>query len=142
MYVNAETNENDIYDYFYPIMKKYYEDDIERREQIKQIRMKRENDKKYFDDFIKPILEKYKSEINTCKNNVWTMNFYYDYYDMEFSINIKLDHCWGKMKVIEINEMDNVENYIQNIIYDMMYQLFNEGIKGNGTCRILEMEER
>lgn len=142
MYVNAETNENDIYDYFYPIMKKYYEDDIERREQIKHIRMKRENDKKYFDDFIKPILEKYKSEINTCKNNVWTMNFYYDYYDMEFSINIKLDHCWGKMKVIEINKMDNVENYIQNIIYDMMYQLFNEGIKGNGTCRILEMEER
>ena len=61
---------------------------------------------------------------------------------MEFSINITLDNFWWKIKVIEINEMTNVENYIQNIIYDMMCQLFNEGLKGNGTCRILEMEER
>ena len=142
MYVHDETNENDVYDYFYPIMKKYYEDDIERRKQIKQRRIKLENDKKYFDNFIKPILEKYKSEINTCKNNVWTMGFYYNYNGMEFSINITLDNFWWKIKVIEINEMTNVENYIQNIIYDMMCQLFNEGLKGNGTCRILEMEER
>lgn len=28
MYIHDETNENDVYDYFYPIMKKYYEDDI------------------------------------------------------------------------------------------------------------------
>ena len=40
------------------------------------------------------------------------------------------------------NEMANVENYIQNIIYDMMCQLFNKGLKGDGVCRILEVEER
>lgn len=142
MYIHDETNENDVYDYFYPIMKKYYEDDIERREQIKQRHIKLENNKKYFNDYIKPILKKFKSKINTCKNNVWTMDFYYNYNCIEFSIDIRLDNFWWKSKVIEVNEMDNVENYIQNIIYGMMCQLFNEGLKSNGTRRLLRMEER
>lgn len=142
MYIHDETNENDVYDYFYPIMKKYYEDDIERREQIKQRHIKLENNKKYFNDYIKPILKKSKSKINTCKNNVWTMDFYYNYNCIEFSIDIRLDNFWWKSKVIEVNEMDNVENYIQNIIYGMMCQLFNEGLKSNGTRRLLRMEER
>lgn len=142
MYIHDETNENDVYDYFYPIMKKYYEDDIERREQIKQRHIKLENNKKYFNDYIKPILKKFKSKINTCKNNVWTMDFYYNYNCIEFSIDIRLDNFWWKSKVIEVNEMDNVENYIQNIIYGMMCQLFNERLKSNGTRRLLRMEER
>lgn len=142
MYIHDETNENDVYDYFYPIMKKYYEDDIERREQIKQRHIKLENNKKYFNDYIKPILKKFKSKINTCKNNVWTMDFYYNYNCIEFSIDIRLDNFWWKSKVIEVNEMDNVENYIQNIIYGMMCQLFNEGLKSNSTRRLLRMEER
>lgn len=142
MYIHDETNENDVYDYFYPIMKKYYEDDIERREQIKQRHIKLENNKKYFNDYIKPILKKFKSKINTCKNNVWTMDFYYNYNCIEFSIDIRLDNFWWKSKVIEVNEMDNVENYIQNIIYGMMCQLFNEGLKSNGIRRLLRMEER
>lgn len=140
MYIHDETNENDVYDYFYPIMKKYYEDDIERREQIKQRYTKLENDKKYFNNYIKPILKKYKSRINTCKNNVWTMDFYYN--RIEFSIYIALDNCWRKIKFIKVNEMDNAENYIQNTIYDMMCQLFDKGLKGNGTRRLLRMEER
>ena len=140
MYIREETNENDVYNYFYPIMKKYYEDDIERRNQIEQKRIKLENDKKYFNDYIEPILKKYKSKINTCKNNVWTMRFHYN--GMEFSINITLDNFWWKIKVIEVNEMANVENYIQNIIYDMMSQLFHEALEGNSTCRLLRMEDR
>lgn len=70
------------------------------------------------------------------------MRFHYNDNGMEFSINIALDHFWWTIKVIEVNEMANVENYIQNIIYDMMCQLFNKGLKGNGVCRILEVEER
>ncbi|NSD47799.1 hypothetical protein [Blautia wexlerae] len=145
MYIHEGTNENDVYDYFYPIMKKYYEDDIERRNQIEQKRIKLENDKKYFNDYIEPILKKYKSKINTCKNNIWTMRFHYNDNGMEFSIDIALDNFWWTIKVIkviEVNEMANVENYIQNIIYDMMCQLFNKGLKGDGVCRILEVEER
>lgn len=91
---------------------------------------------------LEPILKKYKSKINTCKNNIWTMRFHYNDNGMEFSINIALDNFWWKSKVIEVNEMDNVENYIQNIIYGMMCQLFNEGLKSNGTRRLLRMEER
>lgn len=144
MHIYDDTTENDVYDYFYPIMKKHYEEFMAKCEQTEKIHIILENDKKYFNECIKPILEKYKSKINTCKNNAWTMDFYlYKSYDhLNFYINIFLDNFWNANRCISVNKLDNIEYYIQNIIYDMMCQLYHEGLESNGTRRLLRMEER
>ena len=51
------------------------------------------------------------------------MDFYlYKSYDhLNFYINIFLDNFWNANRCISVNKLDNIEYYIQNIIYDMMY---------------------
>nr|DAI99837.1 MAG TPA: competence protein [Caudoviricetes sp.] len=148
LYINDNTMEKDIYDYFYPIMKKYYENyTISKREKIEKVKIKLENDKKYYEAIIKPILFNLKNKINTCKNRMWIMDFSTsENCKSVVRIDIKLDNYWNARHHIEIDEIevDDPQNYIQNMIYNMMYRLFNDGLVGdfNGTRRLLEVEER
>lgn len=147
LHIKNNTSENDVYNYFYPIMKKHYENyTVPRRERIKKAKVKLENDRKYYKEIIEPILDNFKNKINTCKNGLWYMDFYMlkNNRHIEFRINIQLDNYWSNYSYGQVKEMEDPQNYIQDMIYNMMYRLFNDGLVGdfNGTRRLLRMEER
>lgn len=147
LHIYNNISEDDVYNYFYPIMKSHYENyTIFKRKKIKEIKAKLESDRVYFSKIIEPILTNFKYQINACKNSMWIMDFYKSENSKHiiFHINIKLDNYWHSSRSIKVDEVDDAENYIQTVIYKMMYRLFNDGLIGNfsGTRRILEVEER
>ena len=151
LYIYDDTTDNEVYNYFYPIMKEYYvSHTIPLREKIserKNINEKNENNQKYFYEVLEPILSEIKVKINNCKNNIWHMDYKLLYKIDETSFYINIILCdvweWSIYRYITIEKpIDNPQEFIEQIIFTEMNSLFCKGLIGTSNCRILKLEER
>ena len=147
--INDKTTENDVYNYFYPIMEKYYKKyTLPLREKRKQMILKYEQEVKYSKEYLVPILDEIKCHVNESKNNMWRLRF--NSFDwaargVGYKIHIDLDKYWSKDLYIYVcdyinNDIETNTSTIQNQITNLMRQIL--GIAKNSNCasyRIMEM---
>ena len=147
--INDKTTENDVYNYFYPIMEKYYKKHtLPLKEKRKQMVLKYEQEVKYSKEYLVPILDEIKCRVNKSKNNMWGLR--YNSFDwasrgVGYKIHIYLDKYWSKDLYIYVcdyinNDIETNTSTIQNQITNLMRQIL--GIAKNSNCasyRIMEM---
>lgn len=110
LFVDVNTTEEDVYDYFHPVMEKYYQNcTIPLRERNKQKVILFEKNENYIKNYFLPILNKYQKRINTCKNKLWHMDYSRSYYENpdiilfhRIEIKIKLSNHFIKYMYISL----------------------------------------
>ena len=114
MCIDDNTTENEVYEYFYPIMKNYYDN-------IKHLSIK---------------LEEIKNKINTCKNKNWNMDFWE--YSHHYKIQLCLMDIWYGSIIIPKNITENTNIIHQKVLEEMKY-LYKFGLSGEyGTYVIFK----
>lgn len=130
-HIRENTTETDVYDCFYPIMKKYYNQyTILFRKKIKE---KEEFDKKhkeYVELQLKPQLEKLKRQINSCNNKAWNMDFHIDIFSCHCLITLSLLGYWSGNINLFIGDVDKKDFKIKDVIAKEMNRLYELGING------------
>ena len=148
LYISDKISEKDVYDYFYPIMKKYYNEyTTPLREKIKQEKEAKDQNVEYFNCEIKPYLNELKNKINNCKNKLWYMDYSFSSTTKRvfFEINIMLIGNWKDSFTFTVNSEKDLlleKNRIDTTVKGHMIKLFERGKQGDIFCRILESEER
>lgn len=122
MYVYNYTTEKDVYDYFYPLMKKYYQEyTLPLKERIKSK-----------NEIIKPYLDNLKKQINTCKNKLWNMTYSIKCTNEKIKcyITVNLLYEWVQEVSIDIDKIENDEYKIDNVIVNVMNDLLAQAKEG------------
>lgn len=147
LYISDKISEKDVYDYFYPIMKKYYNEyTIPLREKIKQEKEVKNQNIEYFNCKIKPYLDELQNKINNCKNESWYMEYSFSSTTKRifFEINIVLINNWKDSFIFTVNSEKDLlleKNRIEITLKRHMVKLLERGKQGDIFCRILESEE-
>ena len=144
--INDKTTEDEVYNYFYPIMKKYYEEyTIPFRKRLNQEKLQREKDLKYSKDVIEPILSNIQQLINNCKNNLWYMDYSLRHTKSKiyYSITISLFGEWEYTMNIGCHDSSkDIESHILKNINKRMNELLYSGMRGNYYYRVVELEDK
>lgn len=166
LFVTDNITENDIYNFFHPIMKLYYKNHekhlLEQREKelkIKQIKIEYEEKINKLREKYDVVFQKIKNEINNCKNYLWCMSFSFNGYHISnytrdnYIVLLRLAKYWEKYIYLEISEIEdylnshtneNVENSLYNFIISELEKEMNTMLKhalvGKSTVRLLEVK--
>lgn len=149
LYISDDITEKQVYDYFYPIMKKYYKEyTIPLREKIEQEKELRNKNIEYFNYKIKPYLNELQNKINNCKNKLWYMDYSFSNTTKRifFQITITLIDNWKDSFTFTINsekELSSEKDRINKTVEKHMSKLLGYGKRGDDYSffRILEVEE-
>lgn len=128
-YIRENITETDVYDYFHPIMEKYYNQyTIPYRKELKERELLNKKIEEYIELQLKPQLEELKSQINNCNNKAWNMDFYINNSGHYCSITLSLLDYWRSNIKPYIGDKKDFE--IKNVITKEMNRLYELGIKG------------
>lgn len=147
-YISNDITEKQVYDYFYPIMKKYYKEyTIPFREKIEHEKRTKKQNIEYFNCKIKPYLNELQNKINNCKNKLWHMDYSFSNTTKRtfIQITIILIDNWKDSFTFTINsekEPLSEKERIRNGVEKHMLKLFEYGKRGNSFCRILKVRKR
>lgn len=136
--INENTTEQDIYNYFHPVMYDYYHKKI-----LPKLLKKKEKEQKekeniiLYDDNLYEIKTKFKNS----KNQLW--NFDYDIYSdgIFYSVSLK---CFEERIWLSIQDIEQsmCENFIQEKIKITMENVLYKALQGSNRHGIRLMEER
>ena len=116
MYIGNNTTEKNVYEYFHPIMKKFFEDRKEKELLYEKNKISLEFQLKVL-----------KKQIDNCKNKSWKMNF--SCFSNYYSIELLLLNTWRGKLVVYIND----NNDIKKIITEKMNYLYQLGKNGTDS---------
>ena len=142
--IEDNTTESDIYNYFHPIMEKYYiEYTLPRRERLKERQVEINKQLEYSSINIEPLLNDMVDKINNCKNRLWKCSYKVCDYSLpiHYEITIRLCDYWYKYLNIDFSDNENIKDYITNKIYLAMVDIKNSAKIGDYNCRLIELEE-
>lgn len=128
MCIDNNTTEENVYEYFHPIMKKFFEDKKEKELLYQKNKMLLENQ-----------LKELKQQINNCKNRYWRMNFYASYkftdnsYLTYYNVEICLLNTWSERLIIYIGDVENNYSFIKEEITNKMRYLYKLGKNGTNS---------
>ena len=142
--IKDDTSESDIYNYFRPIMEKYYKEyTLPEREKLKEMQIEIDNQIKYSSINIEPVLNDIVNKINNCKNGLWKCSYKVWNYSspIHYEITIRLCNHWSKYFNIEFFNKENVRDHIMNKIYSAMVAIKKSAEIGDYNYRLMELEE-
>lgn len=142
--IDNTTTDKDVYDYFYPVMKKYYEEHIA---PMKEKEGENKRLEEYFVENIKHLLIDLQATINNCKNKMWEMS--YDYCCHLRSINIKVtlanNYHWVEYTSIDIKtildkSLDDIFAFIKDELTNTMNHIMAKAKNEEYYYRLMELE--
>lgn len=147
MRISKTTTESDVYNYFHPIMQKYYEEyTIPLKQKLAQENAMAIKNVEYFKTTLKPYLNKLKEKMNNCPNKLWKMDYklstFHDYKSIDIYITIA--HVWESRLELEINSTTDSKldktKILKSVEKHMNYML-TVGFDGWEELRILERSQ-
>lgn len=143
--IKDDTTKSDIYNYFHPIMDKYYKEyTLPRREKLKERQIEIDKQLKYSSINIDPVLNNIIDKINNCKNGLWKCSYKVCDYSLpiHYEISIVLCNHWRKYLSFDFSDEENIKEYIMNKIYSAMIDIKKIAEIGDCNYRLMELEDK
>ena len=161
--LKEDMDETYVYNYFHDYMKNYYEErkeriikrqqeEVERKERIKQEEIIRKRKLAEFKNKYSLILEEIINKISNSKNNLWKASF--EFSDSIFSgicchIDLRLAKYWEGGVLFTLEDIERLETnqdclsfyeYVYSEIEEEMKNMWKEALIGKWTVRLLEVK--
>lgn len=143
--IKDNTTESDIYNYFHPIMDRYYKEyTLPRRERLKERQIEKDKQLQYSAINIEPVLNDIVDKINNCKNGLWKCSYKVRDYSLPIHYEMIIELCdiWYKYLDIDFQDNENIRDYITKKIYSAMVDIKKIAEIGDCNYRLMELENK
>lgn len=142
LYIYNYITEEDVYNYFHPIMEEYYkEHTVPLLESIQKKKICFEENENYINNYFIPKFKKIQKQINRCSNTCWYVKSSVTVYGYthEFKIIIKFLNCFEEHIYLNFNEKSQNNIDIKNLMSSKMNNMIAKAKEGlNSNIRIME----
>lgn len=143
-YIEDNTSEKDVYEYFHDRMKNYYEENKKRIIKQQQEELERKNKLKAITTTCESIFKELEKNINGCKNRLWKMSFKYSDVCNAYWVKLRLAKYWEGTAYLPLGDIEtNINNnslkeYIFSKTQREMNNMLEDALIGKWTVRLME----